>query len=66
MRLKWKLVSVYLEIVLNLTQDRLLFASNVPYAYKSFWIHSMVLLGDMGHVKSCFGPLGDDVYVGAR
>jgi hypothetical protein len=24
----------------------------------------MVLLGDMGHVESCFGLFGDNVYVG--
>jgi hypothetical protein len=26
----------------------------------------MELLGDMGHVKSCFGPFGDGVSIGAR
>jgi hypothetical protein len=26
----------------------------------------MELLGDMGHVESCFGPFGDGVSVGAR
>ena len=26
----------------------------------------MVLLGDVGHVESCFGPFGDSVRVGAR
>jgi len=26
----------------------------------------MGLLGDMGHVESCFGPFGDSVSVGAR
>ena len=26
----------------------------------------MVLLGDVAHVKSCFGPFGDSVRVGAR
>ena len=26
----------------------------------------MELLGDMGHVESCFGPVGDGVSVGAR
>jgi hypothetical protein len=30
---------------------------NVPQAQKSFWTHLMELLGDMGHVKSHFGPL---------
>ena len=26
----------------------------------------MVLLGDVGHVQSCFGPFGDSVSVGVR
>jgi len=26
----------------------------------------MELLGDVGHVESCFGPFGDVVSVGAR
>jgi hypothetical protein len=26
----------------------------------------MELLGDIGHVESCFGPFGDSVSVGAR
>ena len=41
--MKWKLVSVRLEIVLISTQDK--FALKVPQAWKSFWTYSMVLLG---------------------
>jgi hypothetical protein len=26
----------------------------------------MELLGDMGHVESCFGPIGDGVSISAR
>jgi hypothetical protein len=37
---------------------------NIPLAQKSLWIHPMELLGDVGHVKSCFGPFGDGVSVG--
>jgi hypothetical protein len=33
---------------------------------KSFWTLPMELLGDVGHVESCFGPFGDGVSVGAR
>ena len=33
---------------------------------KSFWTHSMELLGDVGHVESCFGPFRDGVGVSAR
>jgi hypothetical protein len=29
-------------------------------------MHPMELLGDMGHVESCFGPFGDSVSTGAR
>jgi hypothetical protein len=32
------------------------FAPNVPQAQKSFWMHPMELLGDVGHVESHFGP----------
>jgi hypothetical protein len=42
------------------------FASNVTEAQKSFWTHSMELLGDVGHVESHFGPFGDSVSVSAR
>jgi hypothetical protein len=37
---------------------------NIPLALKSFWTHPMELLGDIGHVESCFGPFGDNVSVG--
>ena len=60
---KWKLDSVYLEIVLNLTLDR---CTVVPWAPKSFWTHALELLDDVGHVESCFDPFGDSVSVGAR
>jgi hypothetical protein len=43
-----------------------MFALNVPLAEKSFLTHPMKLLGDLGHLKSCFGPFGDSVSVGAR
>jgi hypothetical protein len=40
--------------------------SNVPKAQKSFWMHPIELLGDVGHVESLFFPFGDSVIVGAR
>jgi hypothetical protein len=49
------LFSVHLVIGLILTQDRC-----------TFWMHSMVLLGDSGHVESRFNLFGDSVSVGAR
>jgi hypothetical protein len=29
-------------------------------------MHMMELLGDMGHIKSCFGQFGDGISIGAR
>jgi hypothetical protein len=58
--------SVRLEIVLILTQDRAWFAPNVQQPQKSFWTHPMVVLGDVGHVESRFGPFGGSVAVGSR
>ena len=63
MRLRWKLDSICLEIVLNFTQDRCMV---VPLARKSFWTHALELLGDVGRVESRFSPFGYSVSVGAR
>ena len=38
---------------------------NIPEAQKSFWMHTMELLGGVGHVESHFGLFGDSVRVGA-
>jgi hypothetical protein len=38
----------------------------VPYAHKSFWMHPMELLGDVGHVETRFGLFRDSISVGAR
>ena len=65
-RLKWKLISVRLEILLILTQDRCTVCVDVPLAQKSFWTHLMELLGDVGHVESHFSLFGDSASVGAR
>jgi hypothetical protein len=62
-RLKWKLVSVCLEIVLILSQDRCTFCSERTIGLKSFWSHAMELLVDVGHVKSYFAPFGERVLV---
>jgi hypothetical protein len=40
--------------------------SNVPKAWKSFWMKPMELLGDAAHVESRFGPFHDGVSVGGR
>jgi hypothetical protein len=39
---------------------------NEQWASKSFWAHPIVLLGDVGHVKSCFGLFRDSVNISAR
>ena len=51
MRLRWKLDSICLEIVLIFTQDRCMV---VPLARKSFWTHALERLADVGHVDSHF------------
>jgi hypothetical protein len=40
--------------------------AKVPQPQKSFSRHPMELHGEVGHVESRFGPLGDSVGVGAR
>jgi hypothetical protein len=42
------------------------FVPSMPEAKKSFWIHTMELLGDVGHLDSPFGLLGDIVSVSER
>ena len=63
---KWKLVSVYLEIVPILTQDRCMVCGECTIGSEIILMHPMELLGDMGHVESPFGPFGDSVSVGVR
>jgi hypothetical protein len=60
------LTSVHLVIVLFLMQIGARFTPNVLLAQKSFWMHSMELLGDVSYVDSRFGPFGDSVSVGVR
>ena len=62
----WKLVSVCLEIVLVLMEDIAQFVPNVPLAQKSFWMHLMVLLGDVDQAEARLNPFGDSVNLGAR
>jgi hypothetical protein len=42
------------------------FVSNVPWAWESFWVHLMELLGDVGQVEGCFDPFGDSVNLNTR
>ena len=62
--LKWKLLSVRLEIVLILMQERctVWVKRNIG---PEIILHALDL-GDVGHVESRFFPFGDSVSVGAR
>jgi hypothetical protein len=40
-------------------------ALNIPQDLESLWTHLIELLGDVGHVKSHFGPFGDSIKTGA-
>ena len=66
MRLKWKLVSVHLEIVLILTQDRGMVRVKRTIGSEIILDAPIELLGDMGHVEPHFFLFGDSVSVGAR
>ena len=60
------LVSVRLEIVLMLTQDRCMICAEHITGSKFILTHPIELLGDVGLVESHFGPFGDSVSVGAN
>ena len=52
MKLNWKVVSVRLEIVLILTQDRCTVCAERTIGSEIVCTHPMELLGDVGHVES--------------
>jgi hypothetical protein len=56
-RLKWKLVSVHLEIVLILIQDRCTVCAERTVGSEIILDAPNGLLGDVGHVESHFCPL---------
>ena len=64
MGVNWKLVSVCLEIVLVLVQDRCTICAEQGLEIVSE--HTMELLGDEAQVESRFGPFGDSVSISAR
>jgi hypothetical protein len=66
MWVKWNLLSVYLEIVLILTQDRCTVCSEHVVGSEIVWAHPMELLVDMGQVEAHFSMLGDGVNLGVR
>jgi hypothetical protein len=66
MWVKWKLISVCLEIVLILVQDRYTICAKCAMGMeKSFWAHPMELPGDVGQVEACFGMFGGSVNLSA-
>jgi hypothetical protein len=64
-RLKWKLNSIHLEIVLIKTQDRCTVCVECTRGSVIILYTSDELLGDKGHVESRFGLFGDSVTVGS-
>jgi hypothetical protein len=64
-RLKWKLDSFRLDIVLILTLDRCMVCDKRTIGLEIILDAPDELLGDMGLVESSFGPFGDSVSVGA-
>jgi hypothetical protein len=60
------LVSVHLEIVLILMQDRYTVSVERTTHSESFCTHLIEHLGDVSHVESRFSPFGDSVNVSAR
>ena len=65
-RLKWKLVSFRLAIVLILMQDRCTVYVERTIGLDIVLDAPMELQGDVGHAESLFIPFGDSVSVGAR
>jgi hypothetical protein len=66
MRLKWKLDSVRLDIVLILTQGRCTICAEHAIGLEIILDAPMELIDDVGYVKSHFGPFRDSVCVSAR
>jgi hypothetical protein len=53
-RLRWKQVSIRLEIVLILTEDGCTVCAERTTGLEIVCTHPMELLGDVGHIKSHF------------
>ena len=63
MRLKWKLVSVRLEIVLILTEARCIVCTERTRGSEIVLDALVVPLGDEAQVEARFGPFGDSANV---
>jgi hypothetical protein len=42
------------------------FVPNLPYAWKSFWMNQMKLLGNEAQLEARFGPFRDSANLDAR
>ena len=61
----WNLVSIRLEIMLVLVQDRCTVCAERTIGSEIISDAPMELLGDVGHVEPRFDPFGSSVSVGA-
>jgi hypothetical protein len=66
MRLKWKLVSVCLEIVLILTQDRCTVCAKHTIGSETVLDTPDALRGNEAQVEAPFDPFGDSANLDAR
>jgi hypothetical protein len=66
MYVKWKLVSLCLEIVLVSTQDRCTVCTECTVGLEIIFGTPEVLLGDVGQVKAHFIQFGDSINLSAR
>jgi hypothetical protein len=62
----WNFILVCLKTVLVLVQDRCAVCAEHTIGQKSFWTHSMGLLGDEAQVEAWFVPFGDSATLDAR
>jgi hypothetical protein len=63
---KWKLISVRLEMVLILTQDRCTVCAERTTSSEIILDAPIKYLAEVDHVEYRFGPFGDIVSVSAR
>ena len=59
-------MSVHLEVVLVLAQDRCMVAMIVPREWKSFWAHLIIIVANAGKEEARFDPFRDSVNLVAR
>jgi hypothetical protein len=66
MYVKWKLISVRLEIVLVSAQDRCIVCAKCTTGIETFLTHPMVLQGDVVQVEARFAPFAHSVNLDTR